>query len=380
MGLPRSAKANQAQVARGRPGTIEDSNKTRLWAELCIVDRLTGILHNMPIATRAYPVPAFLPPRFDGTIQPLDYVLQLSSILVEVQDLDDARALQTSNNDIYHAILKLDGHLRALSSTMPSSWLTGGQPQSTAGQILCFVHHCTVMQTHLHFVLRDDPTKQYTYSKVAGRKACQDVARQWLRLRRLLPSGFFLCRVMDVQAFTATVVLMLISYSSGRIGASAFDASSTDIDPLLTETFNLLEERSKDRISSDFTRQAVNTLHSLSDLLGGHDRSSSPKLTLKVPLLGRLHVRRRSSEQAMDASAVSTTFNQPSFTSALQQSNIRHTYSILDDSNITAPGIEQSNNALSWLVEDDYDNLFQNYLMADSMNPTWQLQSDLVAI
>lgn len=372
MGLPRSVRLYQNQLASGTAGPTEDNIRVRTWTSICTIDRLCGILHNMPIATRSYRVSTVFPQPEDGTIQPLNYVIQLSSIAVEAQDLENARASQASDRDLYVAVLKLDGNLRALASTLPNDWIVGTPPISTAGQMICFLQYCTTMQVHLHFVLREDPAKQFTYSKLAGKKACQDVARQWLRLRRMLPLGFFLCRVMDVQAFTATVVMLLLSHSSERGGGTPYDTGTGEMSSLLAETMQMLEEKSCEPFASDFVREAVETLHSLTALLDGQTDSTKPELMLKVPLLGRLHVhRRRSRQSSMSHESANRAANK-----STSRTNPQPLHPGVAVSNFAVLQTRESStidtdSALSWLIEDNNDSLFQNYLASD-FGDSWQ--------
>lgn len=372
MGLPRSVRLQQNQLASRKESSREDNLRLRTWASICIIDRLCSILHNMPIATRTYRVPTTLPQLETGSPQPLKYIIQLSAIAVEIQDLDDARASQASDADIYVAVLKLDGNLRAVASTLPSSWIAGMPPISTAGQMICFLQYCMTMQVHLHFILRDDSAKQFTYSKLAGTKACQDVARQWLRLRRMLPLGFFLCRVMDVQAFTGTVVMLLLSYSTRQSAAASFDTANAEMESLMAETIQMLEEKSKEPFASDFVREAVETLISLTALLDGRrDVADEPELMLKVPLLGRLRVHRRSRPHAINRESTNEFTRKPTNSGyTLPQFPQQHT-SNHTASQTPAPSTIGADSALSWLIEDDYDSLFQNYLASD-LGESWQ--------
>ena len=371
MGLPRIARAYEQRVARGQT-SMDDFGKNQIWASLCAVDRLCGMLFNLPMSTRAYRIPFVPAMRNDGSLSPTSYLLRLSDVAVGIQDLDDLRVSSESANDLYAQALKLDSDLRTLGATMPAKWLSKVPPSPGAGNILLMVHLCFTMQVHLPFVLKDDPSRQFTYSKMAGIRACQDLSRQWQQLRRVLPFGFFLCRIMDVQAFTATVILLFVSHSE-RYGNTAGLGNPQELDTVLAENVGLLEEKSREPFCPVFTRQAVSTLHSLAALLQGHsDSTGEAELTLQVPLIGRIRVKPKAggtSFQTSPQNDLAPTSWLPS-----QQPMVPTSAQFDNDVGMKASHIGV-NEGFSWMIEDDYGPLFQDFSMTDDADALQQWQA-----
>ena len=71
--------------------------------------------------------------------------------------------------------------------------------------------------------------EQYPYSRFTCQDACRNAVQRFSRFRHRVPSGFFVCRVLDVQVFTAATFLLL-SEQSGNAGGLSGD-SQVSVDP-----------------------------------------------------------------------------------------------------------------------------------------------------
>ena len=110
-------------------------------------------------------------------------------------------------------------------------------------------------------------------------------------VRRGLPGGFFLCRIVDMQIFTAAAFLLL----PGMGKAEATDPRKISMAQSVLETMESVLSSGPDA-SSDFVPGASATIRSLIDL-AKDGSASSQNLTLRIPLLGKVRIGRQKNGQ-----------------------------------------------------------------------------------
>ncbi|KAJ9663342.1 hypothetical protein H2198_000859 [Neophaeococcomyces mojaviensis] len=382
IGLPRVSRLVQFRTTRDTP-TVDQTMmaKAQLWESICTVERLAGTLMNFPIATRLYSISTKQPLVSNGKVHAATYWLMLSNIAIQIQDLDDLQASPGAESELYAKILRLDSELRILASATPKSWwLTKTSAKIDAGGLIQFQHYCITMRVHLPFAVRSDPSDQYAYSRLAGIEACEAVARFWCELRRLMPFGIFFSRPLDAQVFTAAVVLLLSSHSARSKAISAPDRtgrSDVNTTELLSQVMQLMEEKSKDAVGSDVAQQALTTLRSLSDLLEGDNGylKYPDGLTVKVPLLGTIQIRRKSGNRANDRGFHTTTANAfpPSEVHSLHVAPLTQIPTGWESTTENPPTVQTTstndvaneieNDMFSWIINNDNEALFQENLM-----------------
>lgn len=94
-------------------------------------------------------------------------------------------------------------------ANIDKSWWVENISELHAGQLIQFWHYYLTTRIHLHMAMSNDEHDQYSYSRQACTEACESMARRYWFLRRLLPIGFFICRIVDMQVFTAAAYLCL---------------------------------------------------------------------------------------------------------------------------------------------------------------------------
>lgn len=113
-------------------------------------------------------------------------------------------------------------------------------------------------------------------------------------MRPILPTGFFANQVIDLQAFTATVFLLLASYRNTRGSGTFPQALDINVTTGLVDQVVRMMGLAADRAGGNFARQAADAIRSLSSLLEQSQTSESQRITLNLPLVGRIHVSRKS--------------------------------------------------------------------------------------
>ena len=134
----------------------------------------------------------------------------------------------------------------------------------------------------------NDAHNLYNYSRTACLDACLSMARRYCYLRRALPAGFFVCRIVDMQVFTAAVYLVLSSYEHGPEPTTQGRENLACVDRIVVTMDHVSKQ-----VGSEFALQAAAALRGLVQHLGSSRASDAPPMTLRVPLLGSIHVGRK---------------------------------------------------------------------------------------
>lgn len=380
MGLPKTSQA----VEFNRLNGVEDETlfqKAQLWEAICSADRIFSMVMNLPAGTRRYQRPMSPELIVDGVVQPRGYLSRMTNISIRVQDLDDVNAMGRSKPDIYATALKIDRELKELASHTPKAWWALDEENVKADIILQFLHHCTTMRLHLPFAMRQDPGGEYIYSRVACLDACELLAQLYMSIRRKLPINIFISRLLDLQAFAAAVVLLLLtSHGSPPMDRFNLRSNATRIENLVAQVVDTMNEKSS---SSNVARQAVGTIRALYTLLQRDGSNPQvPELKLKVPLLGNVHIHRNvgpsqkpngnfppSSQAMMDLDP----WKPSAQIDPQQYAGPSLTTDTLVQQTAQQPGQWQWD-PLSWSVDDYNEDFFQDALMAESLDPfdTWQ--------
>jgi hypothetical protein len=378
VGLPHAARALERAKAAPNPtkpgGTLSKSDEARLiekaetWAGICMIDRIAGMMFNLPAGTKRYQSPKQAVVDSNGQVLTRAYLSNLADIAKQVYDLDDGSVSEGSGAELYAEVLRIDQELISLASIPPQTWWSTYTPGALANQLLQYWHSYITVRVHLKLTLQHDASQQFDYSRYTCMNACNTAIRRYLTLRRALPSGFFVGRVVDLQALTAAVVLLLAYHNSGSARHIHFQARSIESpEQLIAQLVELMESISCLK-ASDFATQAVVTIRSLSALLEDDSASQRQDLTLTVPLLGKIHVRKnRNPVRNTISQNEGTIMESTQATVGSQNVASAFTPTTSDLSGQTLP----VNNAWSWdplslFIEDnDREALFQNALRTE---------------
>lgn len=366
IGLPRAAKVVEMQ---NEPDTSRRQvlhTKASLWTSLCSVERIACVLCNFPCATTRYSSAADQPLVIDGAVQPRVYVLRLSNIATKVRDLDDLGMTSGSETEIYRSVLQLDNELRLLAVEPPRHWWIAPPSDVNPAHLVQLIHYVLVLRTHLVFMMRRDVQGLYSQSQQTGLEACCEVLQRWQSMRRSLPLGFFLCRMIDLQAFTAAVVLLLASESTQAALTQLVTGRNVSLIECVAQTVELLQEKARDPVGFDIARQALQAIQSLTAMLQGRDSTSEGGyLELMVPRLGKIHVRRTPRSNQKSLKMTGSIFHQAQQDQQWSSTSIpaMQTEPVMNFStsmNSTQAQDLWSQDPFSWFIEDDYGAMFED--------------------
>ncbi|GFF39888.1 hypothetical protein IFM58399_05736 [Aspergillus lentulus] len=382
MGLPRIHQAVRLNKISG----TDDQHSYRmaqLWELLCNIERLSGMILNLPPDTRRYQPSPSLRLTVDGVVQPDVYVTRLLHIAVRIHEIDESSAIQGPAPELHMTALEMARDLGTLAAQTPSTWwLINEASPVTATHIVQFFHYTILMRVYLPMALRQDSREEYLYSRLPCMDACAAVARRYIFLRRKLPPGVFVGRVIDLQAFAATAVLLLLSRNTFPTDRRSFHVDTSQIQGVIAEVIKIMGQRSKDPTGFEFAEQAFNTLCALNQLLRQDETTASEQtLTLQVPLLGRLHIRRNvKSTQSTATNTIASPSLAPSsqpqdqddMSASFLQGPVGYQLpTVMDGASAVPHGWGW--NDFSWSIEDTHESLFNDAFMGDSMEqaPLW---------
>jgi len=379
MGLPKASQAVEVNKLNG----VDDettTQKAQLWESLCSADRLFAMVINLPPGTQRYQQTKNLELVVDGVVQTRAYVSKLTAITAKIQELDDLNMIHGPKAELYTSTLKIDRELKELASRTPKSWWTTNNQPVRADNMLRFLHYCASMRIHLPFTIQQDPGEEYIYSRLACTNACEAVADAYQFLRQGLPPGIFVSRLLDLQALTASVVLLLTSHGSPSTEKFNLRSNKARIDTLVTSVIKIMDERSE---CSNFAQHSATTIRSLQALLQQDDDTPHmQQLTLKVPLIGSVHIRRNvNASEPLRKNAPQTSQNIPT-TEPLKTSeyDVSQSYGHLPVSTdgIAEPSIPLQQgwqwDPLSWSIDNYNENFFQDAIMTENFEDfdLWQ--------
>lgn len=302
IGLPHAARA--VERAKNAPSPINPganlskSDEARLlekaetWAAICMVDRIAAMMFNLPAGTKRYQSLKLPVVDSNGQVLTRAYLSNLADIAKQVYDLDDGPLSEDSDAELYADVLRIDQEMNSLASLPPQTWWSTFTPGVLGDQLLQYWHYYITVRIHLKLTLQHDGGQKSDYSRYTCMNACSLTIRRYLTLRRALPTGFFVGRVVDLQVLTAAVVLLLAYHNSTSDQNTYFHAKAIESPgPLIAQLIELMDSISC-LPAADFATQAVVTIRSLSALLEDDSASQRRELNLTVPLLGKIYVRK----------------------------------------------------------------------------------------
>lgn len=388
MGLPRASHTLSQNPIPSNvfDGTNKDRNyhdlksKTEMWEAICTIDRVTGMMFNLPATTRWYKIPRrdlFTP---EGKVNAHDYLLTVANVAAKIQDLEYFPQTQEGHAEMFSEVLQMDRELRLIASRAPSGWWDNFASLEPVDRLLQLCHCYIQLRAHLPFTLLQDQKNQYAYSRSICLEACRKNLVRYSITRRFLPPVLFISHVIDLQAMTALVVLLLTQEDIGLSGMLTEEAKQFwSLFGEVTGTMKTVAEEN----DSNFARRVVEAIHSLTAFLQRKDGLGG--LTLRVPLIGKIYVQRNANsenntytEQQPPPTTGSVPMPyQPSF---LTQDPINSLQvSVAPDELTSLQWNSDSLDSMSWLFEDDSNQIPQYSTKIDNFgNPLPDL--DLVDI
>lgn len=121
IGLPRAFQSAQLRISGANDEEIH-VYKSQLWEMICGVDRLLGLILNLPPDTRRYNHEMSQEVLIDGAVQPRAYMSRLVDIAGKIQFLDDLNMAHVTNAELSSSTLERLEELKSLVCQTPESY------------------------------------------------------------------------------------------------------------------------------------------------------------------------------------------------------------------------------------------------------------------
>jgi uncharacterized protein YukE len=254
-------------------------------------------------------------------------MFEIATLAMRIQEIDENSLQGDPLEEVYDRVLHVDKDLRGLKASTPSSWWTIDETQDFGPHhLIQFWYTYVAVRTHLRMATSKDEYDQCAYSRMACYDAAKTIASRYAFVRPKLPAGFFACRIIDMQIFTVAVYLLMSSYDPTLARAVSTPGPYRD-DTRLALVQQILDtmDSVSDQVGAEFAREAASAFRGLQAMLESSDNSHPDGVTLRIPLLGQIHVGGRSQAEFRPplAQPTSTIHEQPRQTPASEHGEIR---------------------------------------------------------
>ena len=278
------------------PVTVAERRKKRLWQELFSCDRFLSLLLGLPYsAWDKYIESGFqLPPQWGPDFEQ-HYKIRLSVVCGHIIELN-----QGPDPATFASMIEIDQELDQLEKCAPDGWW-GDTPSGSLNHaktferlVIQFWHLHVKLLLHLPFMLRAVTDRRYEYSKLVSLNSARKMIKRYALLGASTKRVTYRCKVLDFEAFIATVILVLNLLGDGGT-LSALEQQTESADWVsVDEMIELLREATL-QPGSVVAVQAVKVLETLRTGRNcGSDFNNGKHVKLAIPFLGTITIGKRS--------------------------------------------------------------------------------------
>jgi hypothetical protein len=234
----------------------EYARQVSLWCHLFACDKFLSLMLGLPyIVQEQYCAPYIPGPNiegFPGSTEGEIFLVKMIPIITKIVDRN-----QSPTPMPYSATLRIDQDVEELYNAQNPAWWTtsmfpGVTPEVHFDRLQAqFYHHQTRVFLHMPFMLKSSADKRYQYSHTAALDSARQMICYYEALRLDAKVGPFICKLLDFQAFTAAMLLLLnlCGYAQQSRGAVVMqpdlDQDQQD-SALIDTTINLLRDASNE--------------------------------------------------------------------------------------------------------------------------------------
>jgi hypothetical protein len=277
LGLHRLSSRTPAQ-ADG-----EYARQVSLWCHLFAGEKFLSLMLGLPYSVQEQYCEPYMPgpnsAGFAGTTEGEIYLAKMIPIITKVIDRN-----QSPTPMPYAATLRIDQDIEELYNAQDPAWWTtsmfpGATPDVHFDRLQAqFYHHQMRVFLHMPFMLKSSANKRYQYSHTAALESARQMIRYYEALRSETKVGPFICKLIDFQAFTAAMLLLLnlCGYAQQSRGAVVMqpDLDQDQQDSALIDiTINLLQDASKEA-GGIVAQQSYKALEMVAEIRHGCDEKS----------------------------------------------------------------------------------------------------------
>jgi len=281
--------------------SIDYQRQLSVWCHLIIGDRCLPLLLGLPYSV----ADAFVAPYFPSVGTPgvgVDdaeaYIARMIPVMTKIVDRNQSVVPLG-----YSATLRMDQELEELHNAQdPSWWTTERIPGSTVEEHFNrlqaqFLHHHTKVLLHMPFMLRFTTDKRYQYSHNAALDGAREMIRYYDAFRTNKSVGPFICKLIDFEAFTATMLLLLnlCGYSQQHRAGNAqppdVEQDQKDLE-LIDLTIALLHDAAKEAggVVAAQCAQALEMLTRVRQGCGERPETNMETCKVSIPYFGTISI------------------------------------------------------------------------------------------
>ena len=220
---------------------------------------------------------------------------------------------QADFTHVFSTTQEIDEKLGSLAKRMPQTWwemptsLIDGRTEEAASdleRILCQIWHFELETlVHLPFMLRAATDRRYDYSRISCLSASRNLIGRWMLIRQS-PSTIFINTLVEFQAFTAVITLLL-----GLLGPTTSITDTAvlkerDEDLQLVETVaRILEELKQRGAGVHVVNQGISVIRTLQGVLR-NEGNSSGNLRLEIQHFGTISIAHGGKVQSLEGERI----------------------------------------------------------------------------
>lgn len=226
------------------------------------------------------------------------YLARMAPLMTKLIDRN-----QSPTTVPYQVTLQLDNELEDLKKTTPQQWWTterlpGSSIEEHFDRLQAqFFHYHSKVLLHMPFMLRSSADKLYQYSHAATLDAAREMIRYFDALRGAENVGPHICKLLDFQAFTAAMLLLLniCGYNShirGAVPQQPDLEQDQDDSALIDRTIMLLRTAANEPggVVASQCAKALDMLGKVRTGVCGEGRDKSESCQIAIPYFGTISI------------------------------------------------------------------------------------------
>lgn len=267
-----------------------------LWAHIWQIDRFLSLILGLPCGiSNSHPSLAK-----ECAAPMIEAQLMHELAIIAGRIIERNQNPQTINSN-YSVTMDIDQDLERCKARIPAEWWDSGfsaeLPLAAAhAQLTIKLFYSTICKSlHLPYMLKAASDRRYELSRVSALEACREGIRSYRAFRNTSGPVPIICDLMDFQAFSATVTLvvdLLSSSSSSGTTSSKRDAHEESQDwKLVHSVSGALQEVAK-RLNCNVAGQGTDVLERLSMARYGKYPGDSETFEAVIPYFGKVRIGR----------------------------------------------------------------------------------------
>ncbi|KAL9038675.1 MAG: hypothetical protein Q9214_005186 [Letrouitia sp. 1 TL-2023] len=242
------------------------------------------------------------------------FVLKMSVIVGQIIERN-----QNPKDMTIATTLKIDQDVEDLRKEMaPKSWWeSDATPNMPFEEVYDLVltklfYHNIRMYIHLPFMLKSATDRRYEFSRIAALESSREIMEHYMILRNPSRPLLAVCNVIDFQAFTASMILvinLLGDATAGSHSSSTQEDEDWKLIERLTATLHQIAGQESGHGEGSVAAQAVRLLEGFRKARNGY-RSCEYSYQAVIPYFGKIRIRwGKAVRQPSQSSASATTPN-----------------------------------------------------------------------